>query len=245
MSLSELSRRSQLPHPTVLRLTSQLAAAGLIARDSSTRRFRLGPTTFELGLAAQQHDVRSLFAPTLQRLSKLTSAPVTVCVRSGDESVCVDRCLPEAAAVPYAMEPGMRRALGTCASGLVMLAAMSQDERDEALARIRPVLTSHWDVAEDDLNRRLATARYESVSVVHGWIAPGVTEVAIAVRSPDGTATASISVAGPATPAWHSRIAVTSDLLLRAQLIVEGQLENARWRAPAHAGLSGIALARG
>ena len=51
LPLTELAARSALPHPSAHRVLKQLVEERLVEHNPETRRYRLGPLSFELGLA--------------------------------------------------------------------------------------------------------------------------------------------------------------------------------------------------
>lgn len=86
--LTDLARKSELPHPTVQRLMAQK----LVRQLPANRRYALGPLAFELGLAAaQQFDVREACRPSLMRVAQGVGDTAYLVVRSGFEAVCIDR----------------------------------------------------------------------------------------------------------------------------------------------------------
>ena len=61
LALTELASKAQLPHPSAHRVLAQLIAENLAVHDPQTRRYRLGPLAFELGVAGStMHDIRDL-----------------------------------------------------------------------------------------------------------------------------------------------------------------------------------------
>ena len=61
LALTERSSRSALPHGIVHRLLKHLGETGLTFQGEETRRYMLGPVTYELGLAAAEiFDFRGL-----------------------------------------------------------------------------------------------------------------------------------------------------------------------------------------
>src|SRR5258708_2731129 len=90
--LTDLTRASGVPHPTLRRILICLIDEGLVVQDTSSRRYRLGPLNYELGLAAtQRNDFQRELKPRLERLARLSGDTVYLNVRSRAEQVCVDR----------------------------------------------------------------------------------------------------------------------------------------------------------
>ncbi|MBX3509552.1 MAG: helix-turn-helix domain-containing protein, partial [Hyphomonadaceae bacterium] len=65
--LSEITKASNLPHPTTSRLLKCLVDEGLVVRDAATKRYRLGPLNYELGLASGvRHEFRDQVRPMVE-----------------------------------------------------------------------------------------------------------------------------------------------------------------------------------
>ena len=90
--LTELAKRSGLPHPTVHRILKQLIAERVAYQSNITGRYGLGELTHELGLAAaEQHDLERLCRPELARLAESVGDTVYLVTRAGSDALCVDR----------------------------------------------------------------------------------------------------------------------------------------------------------
>src|SRR5690606_38405381 len=90
--LSELAAYCGLHHATTHRILAALIEEEMVTRDPSTRRYALGRLAFEFGIAASvQYDWKMLFGPALDRLAEQTGDTAFCNLRSGYESVGVDR----------------------------------------------------------------------------------------------------------------------------------------------------------
>ena len=87
-----LGREVGLARATCHRLLSSLTEHGLLDREPTAGRWRLGPETYLFGLAvAARYDVTEIARPTVQRLARLTGESAFFSVRRGDETVCLIR----------------------------------------------------------------------------------------------------------------------------------------------------------
>jgi DNA-binding IclR family transcriptional regulator len=135
LPLADIARRLGVPHPTVYRLLQDLLRWRLVTRLPDGRRYALGRTIYEFGLAARsRHDVSSLFRSSLERLTEKTALPAYLFVISGFDAVCYDHTSERRAAAPLTITSGGRRPLGVGAAGLALLAAQD-DARVEAILR--------------------------------------------------------------------------------------------------------------
>jgi DNA-binding IclR family transcriptional regulator len=132
--LLDLARQCRLEPPTTHRLLKALDAEGLVARDPSARTYTLGPLTFELGLAAAHHfRARDLCAQALQAIAEHTGDTVFLSMRSGLDTVCIDRREGRFPIKTLTLDVGTRRPLGLGAGGLALLAALDDAEIDAVL----------------------------------------------------------------------------------------------------------------
>ncbi len=89
-SLTDLARLLRIHKSTAHGILATLAANGLVERDSSTRRYRLGRTLAALGrAAADREDLGELARPHLVRLARLSRETVALHLRAGGGSVIV------------------------------------------------------------------------------------------------------------------------------------------------------------
>lgn len=89
---SALAEAVGLTQPTAHRIIGALERHGLIEREQSTRRYRLGLSLFVLGAqAADGTGFRRLCHPALLRLAAETGDTVFLMARSGFNTVCFDR----------------------------------------------------------------------------------------------------------------------------------------------------------
>ncbi|HZQ61201.1 MAG TPA: helix-turn-helix domain-containing protein, partial [Casimicrobiaceae bacterium] len=122
MRLSEVVQHAHLERSTARRILKCLAAEGLVTQDAASRRYFLGPLVFELGLAAApRFNLVDTCRPSLQRIAEKTGDTVFLTVRSGYDSVCLDRREGSFPIKALMMEPGTRRPLGAGAGGLALL----------------------------------------------------------------------------------------------------------------------------
>jgi DNA-binding IclR family transcriptional regulator len=124
-SLTDLASETGMPHPSVHRVLKQLQAERLVEHNPDTRRYRLGPLTFELGLASSTlFDIRDLCEPAMRRLAECTADTVYLVCRSGFDAVCIHRLEGAFPIRTLVLEVGSRRPLGVGAGGLAVLAAI-------------------------------------------------------------------------------------------------------------------------
>jgi DNA-binding IclR family transcriptional regulator len=88
LGVSEISRRLSLSKPTTVRLTQALAEEAFVVHNSATSRYRLGPTAFAVGIAAEpNYAIQRLAAPAIRALAIETGDFTCFSIREGTEVV--------------------------------------------------------------------------------------------------------------------------------------------------------------
>jgi len=187
--LTELAERSDLSLPTVHRLLRSLAAAGLVEQDPVSLRYGLGP---ELVRLAERYLARlpvfRAISPYLVELRNATRATVLAAVLVRGWTVYIDRVDGDDLGGIFREPARMRPAFDTAAGRL--LSARSRDgEWDEALAS-----TANGRRFSADDRKRWAEAPY----LVLVEEPTDLAEIAAPVTAADGSALASLVVAGSA-----------------------------------------------
>ena len=198
LGVSELAARLGLAKSTVHRILTTLAAEGLIERDASTGRYRLGLRLYELGAIVADHlDLHEVVAGPIDDLRNRTGETVHVAILDGAEVVYIAR-----RESPHTLRlfsrVGHRNHAHCTSTGKVLLAFLSETER-AAILDGRPLvahtpytITDRARLEEElELIRRRGWAENVNESEV------GVTSVAAPIRDATGRVVAAISVAGP------------------------------------------------
>lgn len=186
MPLTDMAARSALPHSSVHRVLKQLIAERLVQHDSETHRYRLGPLTFELGLAGSTiFDIRDLCEPAMKALAEATEDTVYLMVRSGFDAVCVHRYEGTFPIRALVLEVGSRRPLGVGAAGLAILSAIEEEEeRLEIIDRVSVNLSGFGGLTPGALVQDCKRARASRAAFIRNTVSLGVSAVGVAFRDP-------------------------------------------------------------
>lgn len=205
LGVSEIAARTGLSVSTAHRLTRALCAGGLLAQDSRTERYQLGPLLVVLGNRAEQRLGYARALPALEQLAQETGESVNLGIRSGVDVLVV---LSVASPHPlrFAQESGSRVPVHTSAMGKVLLAFSADPGRE---VRELPALQAYTDHTITDA--RALVAELEEIRG-HGWSVNdeernvGVRAVAAPVLGPLGSALAAVAVQGPTVRMTDERI---------------------------------------
>jgi DNA-binding IclR family transcriptional regulator len=194
--LTDLVKHAGLERPTAHRILQGLIAEGFVRQDAASRLYFLGPLVFELGLAAAPRlDVRALCRPSLLRLAEKTEDTVFLTVRSGNESVCIDREEGTFPIKTLTLDLGVRRPLGAGAGGLAMLMPL-EDEAVSEIVRANAVryLAYHKNLTVPALLKALKRSRELGYALNDSHIVTGATTLGLPIQNSDGHPFAAISI---------------------------------------------------
>lgn len=217
LSVSDIARKLELNKATAVRLTRTLAEEQFVAQDSATRRYRLGPETFAVGLAAEpNYALQRIAAPLLRNVALETGDWLFFSVRQGLEAICLSR---ESGDMPYpqaSLRVGDRHPLGLGTGGLAILSALPENEADTIVTINAPEIARRYpQMTESKVREHLKIAREQGYSVVPGILAPGFWGIGVPVLRADGTPIAAIVLVSSAVRLGYARQAAIAARLHR------------------------------
>jgi DNA-binding IclR family transcriptional regulator len=132
LTVSEIARRVGLTQPTAWRLCYTLIECGFLVRSPSGAALRIGAPAITLGYAATQGlDAPAVALPYMQRILDQSGGSVTLSLRQGGEIMAIEQVNGDF--VVRNQRVGWRAPLDTVSSGLAVLAALPEAERDAAI----------------------------------------------------------------------------------------------------------------
>ncbi|MCZ2495905.1 helix-turn-helix domain-containing protein [Xylophilus sp. Kf1] len=196
ISLGSLSAIVGLSKPTAHRLLGGLRTSGLIDYDNVRRLFYPAFKLYSMGQAAAvRFDVIPAATASLERLAEETGDTVFLTARSGDFAVCVARSAGSFPIKTLTLNVGDVRPLGLGANGLVLLAALRDDDVERNLVRHRDALRP-WPRFDDASVRQwIAETRENGYGFSEGLVLPDMSALAVGIKGAQGSVDAVISVA--------------------------------------------------
>jgi DNA-binding IclR family transcriptional regulator len=195
VKLVDLAAMAGLDKSTAHRLLQRLVAERMLARDPGQRGYRLGPLLYELGLAAfPESNLREVAQATLAQLAHQTGDMAFLLMRSGFESVCLDRVAGNFAIQTMTAGIGDRHPLGVGAGSMAILSAMDDDSVERVLAATTPQL-ARYGIEADSLRQRVAETRARGHSLDEGRASMDVTALGRAIRDGSGAPVGAVFVA--------------------------------------------------
>lgn len=195
MRLVDIARHAKLERPTVHRIVKCLVNEGLVKGNAESRRYFLGHLIFELGLAASSSfNLRDICHSALVRLAEKSGDTIFLAIRSGADSVCIDRVEGSFPIKTLTLDIGTRRPLGVGAGGLALLMTLPDTTQEEILAANALRLAAYNNLTVPDLKVLLKRCRELGFALNDAHITPGATSVGLPIRSRSGEPLVAISI---------------------------------------------------
>lgn len=204
--LTDIALESGLNRPTVHRILRVLAEEGAVEQDPETRRYLVGQEVSLLGLArSRRFPIRAIADPYLCHLSEQVGDTVFLTIRSGFDSICVDRKTGSYPIKVLALDVGARRPLGAGVAGVMLLACLP-DEEVTAVVSANVQRLAHFELTAAKLMERVRAARAKGYAYTDAGLVKGTRAVAVAVLNLKGEPLAAISIAAIAGRLAPSRL---------------------------------------
>ncbi len=194
--LVDLVARTGLEHPTVHRMLKALAAEGMVQQHPENRRYALSHLVYELGLAATPRvDLRAICQAPLDRLAQASGDTVFLNIRSGFDTVCLDRREGWFPIKTLVYDVGSRRPLGVGAGGLALMLSLSPAEIEEIMTVNAGRITAYGNLTPESLLGALRRSQELGYGLSENQAVPGVSAVGVPVRGPSGAPLGAMSIA--------------------------------------------------
>lgn len=196
LTLSELSRRSDMPLTTTHRLLEELVEHGLVERRDD-KSYRLGVRLWELACRTPGAlGLRETAAPFMQQLHGSVRQHTQLGVLDGTEVLFIER-LSRWDAVVNLTVIGGRMPLSASSSGLILLAYADDEVLDAVIEHGLTRFTDFSITSPERLRAVVAEARTAGHVVSDGLIHVDTRGIAVPVVGTDGHVVAALSVIVP------------------------------------------------
>lgn len=193
--LTDIVSESELNRSTAHRILRVLVEEGAVEQDPDTQRYMIGQEVSLLGLArVGRFPIKSIADPYLRHLCEQVGDTVYLTIRSGFDSICVDRKTGTYPVKVLSIEVGARRPLGIGVGGLALLTSLGEDDAIDIIKANEQRLARHK-LSAGKLAERVRTARSKGYAYTEIGVVPGTRAVAVPVLGENGEAVAAISVA--------------------------------------------------
>ena len=157
--LTDIVEETGLNRPTVHRILRVLLEEGAVEQDPQTRKYLIGQEVSLLALArTARTPVRAVAEPYLHHIAEKAGDTVFLTIRSGFDSICVDRRTGNYPVKVLSIEIGARRPLGLGVGGLVLLAFLPRAE-SAAITKANAQRLAHHGLTTTKLTERVRATR--------------------------------------------------------------------------------------
>lgn len=227
LRLVDISRQAKLERPTVHRILKCLITEGMVRQDSETRRYFLGHLIFELGLAASSSfNLRDICHPSLTRLAYKSGDTVFLTIRSGADSVCIDRVEGSYPIKTLTLEIGTRRPLGVGAGGLALLMNLPEQTQQEIVSANALRFGAYNSLTVPILMRLLKRCRERGFALNDSQVTPDATSVGLPIRSRSGEPVLAISIGAISSRMTAERQNELASMIREEVEILESSIED-------------------
>lgn len=222
--LSEIAPRADLHKASAARALNTLVMSEVLERGSD-RRFRVAQAFHEaLGMPVSSARLREKAQPSLSDVVTTLGDVTLLSVRSGYESLCIDRHIGTYALQALSLDVGVRRPLGVGAGSLALIAWLPDGEIEAILEKVVPKLPAYPAMSAAAVLDFVAAAREQGFSYLPNVVVSGMTGMGVPVRDMTGQVVAALSVGAVGDRLDGARKKLAADALGQARDRLEGRL---------------------
>jgi DNA-binding IclR family transcriptional regulator len=193
--LKHIAAATGIDKASVLRILNELCDEGLVHRKDSTKSYSYGVEMYAISAAlSASANLRAVARPSLVRLAALSGDSVMLLVRSGIESVCLDRENGDFPIQAGAVDIGSRRPLASGSGSLALIAWLGRDEAEALLELVRPKIARYPGLSRTVLRNEIRAARTRGYTMFVNTIVDRIAAIACPVFAPDGHTIGALSV---------------------------------------------------
>ena len=193
----ELAERTNLPKPTISRLTYTLTTLGYLTMEESTGLYQLGPSVLSLGYSFLSNlDIRARARPLMQQMANDVDAAISLGTRDRLEMLYLETCRGDGA-LTLRLDVGSRIPIAETAMGRAFLAGLPADERGYLMERIAHKDPERYSRVKDGVDQAVEDiAAYGFTFSLADWH-KDVHAVGVPVIMPDRSAVFALNCGGP------------------------------------------------
>ena len=194
----EIAARTNLPKPTVSRLTYTLTKLGYLTPVPRFEKYQLAPSAMALGYAALANlGLRHLSEPFREDVMRETGGAVAVGGRDRHSMIYFGQSR-NGLTLGVQLDVGSRIPIATTAMGRAYIWALPSDDRVTLLRELREHYGSRWPKMRDGIERSGELVAKHGFAVSAGEWQADVAAVGVALRLNDGTGPYAFNCGAPA-----------------------------------------------
>ena len=194
----EIAARTNLPKPTVSRLTYTLTKLGYLTPVPRFEKYQLAPSAMALGYAALANlGLRHLSEPYREDVMRATGGAVAVGGRDRHSMIYFGQSR-NGLTLGVQLDVGSRIPIATTAMGRAYLWALPVDERAALLRELREHYGSRWPKMRDGIERSGETVARYGFAISAGEWHDDIAAAGVALKLNDGTGPYAFNCGAPA-----------------------------------------------
>jgi DNA-binding IclR family transcriptional regulator len=194
----EIAARTNLPKPTISRLTYTLTKLGYLTQVPRFEKYQLAPAAMALGYAALANlGVRHLSESFREEVMRETGGAVAVGARDRLSMIYVGQSR-NGLALGVQLDVGSRIPIATTAMGRAYIWALPDEERAALLRELREHYGSRWSRMRDGIERAGEMVERHGFTLSVGEWQDDVHAVGVALKLNDGTGPYAFNCGAPA-----------------------------------------------
>ncbi|MBT2774782.1 IclR family transcriptional regulator [Halomonas sp. ISL-60] len=203
---AELSNRTNIPRPTVSRLTYTLTQLGYLQHNTHLEKYRLGPGVLALGYRFLANmGIREIARPHLQKFADATDCNVSLGGADRSDMVYLETCHGHGPLI-IRLDTGSRLPIVTSAIGRAWLCGLSDERRQQVLQELASEYGDDWPQYEAGIQQSLKDyAQYGFCLSEQDW-QRDISAVAMPLILEDGAEVMAINCGGSSLRLDHDRL---------------------------------------
>lgn len=202
----EIAARTNLPKPTISRLTYTLTKLGYLTQVPRFEKYQLAPAAMALGYAALANmGVRHLSDPFRDQLMRETGGAVAIGARDRLNMIYFGQSRSELT-VGVLLDVGSRVPIATSAMGRAYIWALPENEREILLRDIKDHVGSRWAKIREGIERAGETVEKYGFAMSAGEWHSDIHAVGVALKLNDGTGPYAFNCGAPAFKFTEERL---------------------------------------
>jgi len=194
----ELARRTDIPKPTISRITHTLTQLGYLSYDSRLGTYELGGRMLTLSHAALSNvSIHKIARPLMQDLATAHNLHIALAVRDKLMMLNIDTC-EGYGLVGLRLAPGSRIPMAITAIGKAYLAATGPEERERIQEEIRRQHGDEWPLIRRSIDAAVRDVAARGFCVSMGEWRKDINAVGAPIFAAGGEVAYALSFGGPA-----------------------------------------------
>jgi DNA-binding IclR family transcriptional regulator len=194
----EIAARTNLPKPTVSRLTYTLTKLGYLTPVPRFEKYQLTPSAMSLGYAALANlGVRHLSEPFREEVMRETGGAVAVGGRDRHSMIYFGQSR-NGLTLGVQLDVGSRIPIATTAMGRAYFWALSPEERTNLMRELREHYGSRWTKMREGIERSGETVAKYGFTISAGDWQDDISAAGVALKLNDGTGPYAFNCGAPA-----------------------------------------------